>query len=242
MSNLVLDFGNTRTKLALYKVDKLESLQIFDQLSLKGLLDALVTHAVQRTIFSVTGNPQPEVLEFLKRELLAIEMSSLTPVPIKNLYKTPETLGKDRLAAVLGAHALFPKENCLVVDAGTCITYDWLSRHGEYLGGNIAPGLRMRLQAMHHFTSKLPLVAPSEEQPGAVGYSTESAIQFGAAYGMLQEVKGYARWGQKHFGPVKTVLTGGDAEFFGSYLKRKIFVRPDLVLFGLNKILQFNVN
>ncbi len=149
-------------------------------------------------------------------------------------------MGKDRLAAVAGAYARFPGQTCLVVDAGTCITYDWLNAEAAYLGGNIAPGIRMRLQAMHAFTDRLPAVEMRTE-PNQIGQSTAAALRNGAQWGAVLEIDGYRAWSEAQFGPTKLVLTGGDADFLANKLKSEIFVNHHLVLIGLNQILEYNV-
>ncbi len=236
--NLVIDIGNTRTKAAVFSgADMVQKIYCNDPVS---EIKSLVTnHSIEKSIYLTTGKVSDAFGKFLKEELYAIELTHKTHVPVKNLYGTPETLGRDRLAAVVGAQAFFPNSNCLVIDAGTCITYDWLTKEGEYLGGNIAPGITMRLQAMDHFTAKLPLVEKADiDNP--IGKSTELALRNGALWGAVQEVDGYIRWGRKNFSQLKVIFTGGDTNFFVKHLKRRIFARPNIVLAGLNKILSIN--
>ena len=129
----------------------------------------------------------------------------------------------------------------MVIDAGTCITLDLLSAEGEFLGGNISPGIEMRLKAMNHFTARLPLVVRTLELPDELGDSTENAIRNGGELGSLMEVEGFIRHFQKKYRPLRVVLTGGDADFFVKHAKTKIFAHQNLVLIGLNQILQHNV-
>lgn len=189
---------------------------------------------------NVADAVRPEVQEPLQHHFRFFELHPTTPIPISNQYETPETLGKDRLAAVVGAYALFPGQHCLIVDAGTCITYDWLTKAGAYLGGNIAPGLSMRLQAMHRFTARLPEVG-SREEADLIGRSTETAMRNGAQEGIRHEIEGYRQWSVAHLGAIRVLLTGGDAVFLANKLKSEIFVNQHLVLLGLNKILEYNV-
>ncbi len=183
----------------------------------------------------------PEDMEaYLRQNFFCIELGTRTPLPIQNTYRTPETLGKDRLAAVVGAFEMFPDQNCLVIDAGTCITYDLLRWDGVYPGGNIAPGLEMRLRAMHHFTANLPPVAIGETE-NLIGYSTESAMRNGAQLGIILEIEGFIAWCRSEWGEINVILTGGSIDFFVKNLKSQIFVNPNLVLSGLNKILNYNV-
>ena len=162
-------------------------------------------------------------------------------LPIQNLYSTPETLGVDRIAAVCGAQTTFPNEKCLVIDMGSCITYDYLNEKGEYHGGSISPGLNMRFKAVHTFTAKLPLVKPLAD-PALIGTTTASNIQSGVINGLTEEIKGIISLYQHKFGNIRVILCGGDAHFFENKLKGVIFAIPELVLIGLNSILSHNVN
>jgi len=146
----------------------------------------------------------------------------------------------------VGAWNLHPGKNCLIIDAGTCITLDVVSATGEFLGGNIAPGIDMRLKAMHHFTAKLPQVDrsgnPADDSAGGLlGMTTEAALRNGGQIGALLEVRAFIAVCEQLFGPMKVILTGGDADYFVKNIKTKIFAHPNLVLYGLNKILKHNV-
>jgi type III pantothenate kinase len=239
--NLAIDIGNTRTKAAVFNDGALVQHEEWPNGSVPNFLEYATNQAVQNIILSnVAGAVHLDVQEQLQHHFRFFELHPATPIPISHEYETPETLGKDRLAAVVGAYALFPRQHCLVVDAGTCITYDWLSAEGIYLGGNIAPGLSMRLQAMHRFTARLPEVAPGHSA-GRIGQTTEMAMRNGAQEGISLEIEGYQHWSAAKFGRIKTILTGGDAIFLANRLKSEIFVNHHLVLLGLNKILEYNV-
>ncbi len=159
--------------------------------------------------------------------------------PFKINYHTPETLGRDRIAGIAGAWKLFKKENTLVGDLGTCNTYDFITKTGKYIGGNIAPGLNMRLVAMDKFTDKLPYVEPISNDH-LMGLSTTEALQNGAVKGIILEIEGYIKHLKSEFGPINVILTGGDSAFFAKHFKKKIFAEPNLVLIGLNQILKNN--
>lgn len=161
-------------------------------------------------------------------------------LPFVIKYRTPDTLGLDRLAGVAGAWSQYRNETSLVIDVGTCIKYDLITKKGEYLGGNISPGLQMRLKAMHLMTSKLPQVEPYERYE-AMGTDTVSALQVGACTGAIHEIEGFIKEYKKMFGKLNILLTGGDSHFFVNKLKTKIFAAPNLVLQGLNEILDYNV-
>ncbi|MDX1940395.1 MAG: type III pantothenate kinase [Saprospiraceae bacterium] len=239
--NLTIDIGNTRIKLGLFEKERLLEKWIWEKWSLEELILLTTNQKVKNVILCNVGKTVPEeITNFLSSHFFYIELNAHTPLPIQNAYKTPETLGKDRLAAVVGAYSMFPDQNCLIVDAGTCITYEFLSADGVYLGGNIAPGLEMRLKAMHYFTAKLPLVEIGETQ-NTIGYSTESAMRNGAQLGTMLEIQGFIDWCGSEWGSINVILTGGDADFLVKNLKSQIFVNLNLVLQGLNKILNYNV-
>lgn len=241
--NLIVDIGNTRAKMAFFHENDFVEKAILDNLTLDALSTYMNGHTIEGVIMSVTGYDTEGVAKMLSEKYFFIQLNHQTPIPIQNLYGTPETLGKDRLAAVIAAQFLRPNENCLVIDSGTCITYNFLSKTGQFLGGNIAPGLNMRLKAMHHFTAKLPLIERNTEGvlTDLIGKSTEQAMLNGAQIGLLAEVEGFAQRFQKQFGDIQVIVTGGDGAFLNKNLAiEKIYFEPNLVLIGLNRILNFN--
>lgn len=242
MKNLVIDIGNNRTKLGLFEDANLVAKEVLSADQQTKILEWLTNHQPKNTILSTVGQPLPVKLEQQIRtlSLYFIKLSQDTPLPIQSQYQTPETLGKDRIAAVIGASVHFPNEHCVIIDAGTCITYEVLHARKGYLGGNIAPGLYMRYKAMHEFTANLPLVE-NEEVLQIIGYSTKSAVQNGGQLGCLYEIEGFVADMELKIGQLNVILTGGDADFFAKKMKRKIFVHHNLVLEGLNKILSYNV-
>ena len=156
------------------------------------------------------------------------------------MYTTPATLGVDRIAAICGAIEIFPQQNCLVVDAGTCINYEFLDAALNYHGGAISPGIQMRFDALHKFTARLPLIKEFNKTE-LVGNSTESCMTSGVVNGVVAEVNGIIEKYAQKFPDLGVILCGGDAYFFENNLKQPIFAAPDLVLHGLNRILQHNV-
>ena len=241
MVNLTVDIGNTRTKFGVFKDGDLMYQETRENGGLEYLSEIATNHNAKNIILSSVADwPGMSVRKALEERFFYLELDATTPLPIQNLYETPETLGKDRLAAVVGASALFPDENCLVVDAGTCITYDLLRADGVYMGGNISPGIAMRLRAMHTFTARLPLAPPGPIESW-VGASTETALRNGAQLGALLEAEGYIDYFRTYFGTLKALFTGGDADFFVKNMKSEIFVNHNLVLQGLNQILNYNV-
>ncbi len=238
--NLIIDIGNTTAKLAIF--DKDELIEVFR--SPNDTLDCLpmlcTRYPLRRGILSSvislseTVRQQLEALPFR-----VIKLDYKTPVPIINLYKSPQTLGMDRLAAVVGAHTLKPGCDALVIDAGTCITYDFIDASGRYHGGNISPGRAMRFKALHTFTGKLPEVEAEGELP-AYGQTTETAIRVGVIQGIEYEMDGYITRLRKNYPSLLVFLTGGDEISFDSKLKSSIFADRFLVLKGLNRILSYN--
>ncbi len=239
--NLVLDIGNTRLKTGLFNAGLLVEQAFWTAWTLEELSAFAHEKQVERVILSSVAAPDTEMTAFFAQKFTFIELTAATPVPFRNLYQTPETLGKDRIAGAAGAQAIWPNEKVLVVDCGTCIKYDFVDAAGAFHGGNIAPGAAMRLRAMHHFTARLPEAAFSmPENP--IGHSTETALQNGGLLGATLEIEGFARLFRQKIGDdVRVALTGGDAVFFAKYLTIKnLAVEPDLVLIGLNSILNFN--
>ena len=238
--NLIIDIGNTVAKLAIFSQgEPVEVVRCSNQ-TLESLPALCKKYPIRRGILSsviALSNTVERLLEGL--DFPVIRLTHETPIPIKNLYKTPETLGADRLAAVIGANTLRPNCDLLIIDAGTCITFDFIDKHRQYHGGNISPGLEMRLKALHTFTNKLPEVKPEGEIP-TYGESTETAIRAGVYHGIEFEIWGYIHQLRKKYPQLLVFLTGGDKFSFDTNLKSSIFADSFLVLKGLNRILEYN--
>jgi type III pantothenate kinase len=238
--NLALDIGNTRHKIGLFDGVRLLESKVATDWSKDDLIAYCNQNKVSRIIISSVSTPDSALNDVLSLHFELLELTHETPLPFINQYTTPLTLGKDRLAAVAGAQALLPDKDCLIIDCGTCIKYDLLTKTGTYLGGNIAPGLQMRTKAMHVFTARLPEV-PLLLPQDFIGVSTESALQNGAFRGAALEVKGFVTLFQERFSALKVILTGGDAVFFQAILNLDdASMEQDLTLYGLNNILIFN--
>jgi type III pantothenate kinase len=239
--NLCIDQGNSSTKVGIFNQSELiESFSslVFEKKELEVLL---IKFSIQSCIISsVISNNEGLVSELKSKIPRVIELNHKTATPVKNRYSTPETLGKDRLAAIVGATWLKPGSDLLVIDAGTAITYDFIDSYGVFSGGNIAPGLTLRLRSLHEFTDKLPIVEPKTESP-LLGDSTESAILSGALYGIAFEIDGYIDALKIKYPQLSTFLTGGSTFYFDNKLKNAIFAERNLVLIGLNRILLYNV-
>lgn len=241
MRNLVIDIGNSRVKYGVFLDGELQLESRLERWSASDILALATNHHPENIIYSTVGQELPAEAERELRESYRLfELDQKLPLPFVNAYETPATLGKDRLAAAAGAQHWYPGNNCLIVDAGTCITLDLLQADAVYMGGNIAPGVRMRLKAMHEQTARLPLVAP-KKTPQIWGTTTETALQNGAVLGSALEIEALAMRLQERWTDLQVVLTGGDAAFLANSLECKIFVHSNLVLWGLNKILTYNV-
>ena len=242
MSNrkLVLDIGNTRTKVGVFEKNSLLKQAIWSDWTLEKLSGLVDEFNPSSGIVSSVAEKRPKLIPGLEGMLRVLELTHYTPLPFENRYQTPETLGKDRVAAVAGAQALFENKNCLIVDCGTCIKYELLDHKGVYHGGNIAPGLHMRVRSMHEFTARLPEVA-LEFPEGPLGVSTETALQNGALLGACLEIKGLYTALQNEFENLILVMSGGDAPILLPKLKA---IQPKheslLLLYGLNAILEYN--
>lgn len=237
---LALDIGNTRWKLGLFEGNRLVASNLVSDWGAAALVAYGQAHGVRQLVFSSVAGTDEPLLRVLRQAFEVLEWTPETPLPFENRYTTPQTLGKDRLAAVAGVQALWPGRNALVVDCGTCIKYDVLTERGEYLGGNIAPGVQMRSKAMHEFTARLPEVG-LEMPSDFVGNSTQTALQNGAFRGAVLEVMGFVGLFQQRFADLQVFLTGGDALFLQPYLSiPHVRHEPDLTLHGLNHILIFN--
>lgn len=195
---------------------------------------------MNKAILSSTRKVDEQLVQFLRENFEQfIELDHTTRLPIANLYETPETLGKDRLAAAIGANELFPDQNILVIDAGTAITYDLVSANNQYLGGNISPGLQMRFKALNEFTGKLPLVEGSNYY-SKIGKNTTDAIRAGVQNGILFEIERTIEMFVNKYPNLQVILTGGDSVFIDQLLNEDVLVHLNLTLIGLNRILEFN--
>ena len=234
--NLCLDIGNSLIKAAIFEGKELIEKFVFEHY--QALFSWSKYRYFSNVIISSVKNEEAQLHDAFSASKLVVFNYELS-LPIKNAYKTPETLGKDRLASVVGAISIFPGKNCLVIDAGTCITYDIINAQAEYIGGAISPGLNMRFKALNHFTDKLPLLNPNFDAP-VTGNDTNSSIISGVQNGMVYEIQGMIENYNNLYPELIVILCGGDCSFFESKIKGTIFAFPDLVLIGLNHSLLYN--
>ncbi|MGZ3873440.1 MAG: type III pantothenate kinase [Mucilaginibacter sp.] len=242
---LVIDIGNTYTKIAVFKNNQLLRAGQYQPADINVVNSFLSDYPVGRAIISSVKKEKEEWQNILANEVPLVYFNTGMTGGIINHYLTPRTLGPDRLAAVIGAHHLYPGKSNLVIDGGTCITYDWVDKAGNYFGGSISPGLNMRYKALTNYTSGLPLISPDEHFDDKSGNDTASAIRSGVQNGIKYELTGFIESYKKEDDELNIVLTGGDRIFFDSLLKNSIFapcikIEPYLVLKGLNAAIQTN--
>ena len=239
--NLIIDVGNSYVKFAVFEQGQIVHKTTVKPVNFIKTLKTLRNDFpnIKKAIVSSVGKLQPAQVENLKRQFEVLVLDSNVKLPFKNLYTTPKTLGVDRLALVSAAVDQFSNANVLIIDAGTCITYDFVTSENEYLGGAISPGIRLRYQTLHNLTANLPLL-DTEMPKDLIGNSTSSAIHSGVVHGILKEIDGIIGEYQKKYLDLTVILTGGDANFLSNQLKNSIFANSNFLLEGLNFILEFN--
>jgi len=239
--NLIIDIGNTQTKYALFQkgemlefcVSQIQDITLIEAWQKKYLdINAAIVSSVQ-------GKPVDFLNKLERKFEKLIFFDQNTPTPLNNLYESKETLGYDRLAACVGANSICPNTHLLVIDAGTAITFDFVSADNEYIGGTISPGLSMRFKALNSFTKKLPLLQQSDSF-GLIGKNTEQAIISGVQNSLLFEIDSYINQLIEKYPKARVFLTGGDSDFICYKLKNKVFCDKLLLLNGLSAILNYN--
>lgn len=237
--NLIIDQGNTLTKLAVFDQGNLVNRIVLEAFNSQVILELLHNYPIRAAIVSdVRGTGEP-FTQLLSPHAYCLCLKADTPLPLKLDYDTPQTLGSDRIAASLGAWSHFPGQDILVIQAGTCLTYDLVTSDFTYRGGAIAPGLEMRFKALHTFTAKLPLLNKKDIY-FLNGKNTRDSILSGVINGSVAELDGIIERYQQNHPNLKVVMTGGDTFFFDKKLKNRIFAIDNLVLTGLNLILEHN--
>lgn len=238
--NLAIDVGNTLIKLAIFDSGELKLKKVFPKENLFEVLDSIEkTYSdIQHVIAASVAKLSDEQTNRLKHANL-LSLTSQTPVPFENRYGSPETLGVDRMALVAASAVQFPNQNSLIIDAGTCITYDFINSDNEYLGGGISPGILMRYKAVNQYTSNLPLLEPKIIE-SYIGNTTANSLHSGILQGACHEIAGFIASYKEDFPSLTVILTGGDAHFLRDSLKNDIFANPNFLLEGLNHILEYN--
>ena len=240
--DLVIDIGNTLRKVAVCSEEG-ELVQLFykKQLTVSFLEELFAEYAFERAIVSSVGSEEAEAMAWLSVRTQLVRFNHRCRLPITMRYATPETLGTDRIANAVGASTLYPHSHVLSIMAGTCLVADFVNAEGEYLGGSISPGLRMRFQALPHFTARLPFVEP-ENIDFMIGDTTQKSILSGVILGMASEIDGLIARYEQDFSSLKVIFSGGDSELLRNFIKKRIFAAQNPILFGLHKILKLNVS
>ena len=240
--NLVIDIGNSLQKAAVFdKSREPLHLEVCRKITSQLLESLLARFPVQNCIFSAVADFDQSLMSILENKCRLITFSQSLRFPLEIRYEHPETLGSDRLANAVAAHHYFPDAPVLSIQAGSCIVADFVDENGIYWGGSISPGLNMRFRALNSFTSKLPLLEP-QEIDFYVGTSTEKSIRSGVINGVTDEINSLIERYMKDYANLKVFLTGGDSAYLQKSIKNTIFANSNLVLIGLNKILEFNVD
>ena len=236
--NLIIDQGNTQFKIGLFNHKDLVLNERFDYNDEKSFKASIAQYQIQKVIISSVVDQKLD-LSFLQKATI-IHLSHETALPIQILYHTPETLGHDRIANAVAAWVLNPDKNSLIIDIGTCIKYDLVNAKGEYLGGNIAPGLQMRYKALHDYTDQLPKLKPNKNLINSYGIDTQTSLECGVQLGIWHEIKGFIERYKNEFSQLTIFMTGGDLNYFDKTDKKSIFADRNYTLFGLNEILNHN--
>ncbi|MGC6469818.1 MAG: type III pantothenate kinase [Flavobacteriales bacterium] len=235
MIKLTIDQGNSRTKLAVFENDTIIQKEMDASYSLVKTLINQSNLSILSTVKS-----KSKYYDLLRED--DIFLNSATSLPITIKYHTPNTLGNDRVALAVGGVHNFPETDLLIIDLGSCITYDFIHSNHEFVGGGISPGLKMRYKALNQYTDCLPLLNPDLDKLTLTGKDTIESIHSGVINGMATEIDGIINRYVIKYPNLKTILTGGDLNFFDKVLKSSIFASPDLLMIGLNTILDYNEN
>ncbi len=239
--NLIIDVGNTLVKFAVFQQNTLlEKKTVEGKNALKAFKKIIKDFPfLKNAVVSYVGKLEKTVFDAINAELKLLVLDQDTKLPFKNMYKTPQTLGVDRIALVSASVKEYSNSNVLIIDAGTCITYDFITKDNEYLGGAISPGIRLRYTTLNTFTANLPLLS-TEMPEQLIGDTTASSIHSGVVIGILKEIDGVIDEYQQEYEDLTVILTGGDSDFLSKQLKNGIFANSNFLLEGLNFILEFN--
>ncbi|WP_323786970.1 type III pantothenate kinase [Psychroserpens sp.] len=239
--NLIIDVGNTLVKLAVFQDNVLFEKFVTPHdgflISIRKVLNKYPI--ISKGIISSVGKLNEEDVLAVASEIDILVLNSETKQPFENLYKTPKTLGVDRIALVSASVQQFSNSNVLIIDAGTCITYDFINTENEYFGGAISPGIRLRYKSLHNLTANLPLLE-SKLPESIIGNTTDSSIHSGVVFGVLKEIDGVINDYKEKYSDLTVILTGGDTNFLSKQLKNGIFANSNFLLEGLNFILEYN--
>ena len=239
---LTIDVGNTRIKGAVFEGNALLESFIFDKKELQKNIEKILKDfkKITHLVIASVGDVEKKSFSEFENQVSLHFVSHHDPFPFRNEYETPQTLGIDRMVLAAGATLTYPTQNKLVIDAGTCVTYDFIDKDNKYLGGAISPGLRMRYQALHSYTSKLPFL-PLEKPKHFIGKSTSESMHSGVVNGLVYEIDGYIEQYKALCSNFIIILTGGDTEFLAKRLKNTIFANSNFLLESLNQTFQYKI-
>lgn len=240
---LAIDVGNTKIKAAVFENNTILIRETFGHDQFKSGIEKILRHhpSVSDMIVSSVGKLQKDDFLYFHDRAAVSFVDSNANFPFQNSYSTPATLGVDRLVLSAGAVLGFPGKNRLVIDAGTCVTYDFIDQNDRYLGGAISPGIRLRYEALHNYTANLPLLV-KEDPKGIAGNSTAQSIHSGVVNGLAFEIEGFIDSYSDHYKNFIIILTGGDTDFLAKRLKNTIFANQNFLLESLNQLFQYNKN
>lgn len=238
-TTLCFDFGNTRFKCAVFNKDTLQDVLVLDNDDSATMEKLIEQYKPYKSLLSSVVNHNPAIEQLLQQHTKFHKLNYLSKLPVTTPVGKPETIGADRLALVVAATYLFPEQHNLVVGLGSCITFNFVNKFQEFLGGSISPGLEMRFRAMHEYTAKLPLIKPDWNFP-LIGYDTRTNMLSGVILGMSKEIDGIIDEYAQKYSNFNVLLTGGDMTFFVPHLKKKIFADPYLIYKGLYAISELN--
>ena len=241
--NLIVDVGNTLVKMAVFQEDKLLEKMVVEVSEFENTHKKIFTNypKIDKCILASVGRLPKEVVIDLEKKYKVLILDSNLKFPFQNKYATPNTLGVDRMALVTASVKSHPNRNVLIIDAGSCITYDFITDQNDYLGGAISPGIRLRYKSLHNFTANLPLL-DTHMPINIIGDSTSGAIHSGVVHGVIKEIDGVIAEYQQEYPYLTVILTGGDAIFLSKQLKNSIFANSNFLLEGLNFILEYNTH
>ena len=239
MTTLCFDFGNTRLKAGVFTNGLFLEEISFDNDSIESISSAVEKYNPEKTILASVVHHNPEIETFLASKTRFHKLTSESKINFKIAVGKQETIGTDRLALMAATCAEFPGKNNLIIGIGTCITYNFINTQSQFLGGAISPGMEMRFKAMHDYTAKLPLVSLDKNLP-LIGYDTKTNLQSGVIFGITNEINGFIEKYEEKFGNFNAVLTGGDAPYFASQLKSRIFADIYFLYKGLYALSELN--
>lgn len=239
--NLIIDIGNTKQKLALVKNNSIISIISAPKIKEEVLEKTFLEHKIEKAIISNVRKKEQvsSLLEIISQHIKLVKYQDLKDFPIKNAYKTPNSLGTDRLAAAVGSQVFAKGSNVLVIQVGTCITYEFIDKNSIYHGGAISPGTLMRFKSLNHYTGNLPLIK-YQEISDIIGKNTEESILSGVLFGIISEIDGNIEKYKNKYPDLRIIMTGGGAKYFEKLLKNEIFAVPNLVIIGLNYLLEMH--